>query len=163
MTAKRQHLLLCFGAAIVALALWLWWLSATRLRPGIALEISPACGYFGVVLLAIVGVAKIRKKSTALGVAWLVRIANALFAFTMTVSIFFILPVNNSTTADLLDAVIQNSLLVVAACAFWWVTHRQLRLASERKMPNPAPVATCLAVTPAADAPVAPAIGRGSS
>jgi len=135
----HQRFLLGLGAAIVALALWLWWLSATTLRPGILLEISPVCGYFGGVLLAIVSVAKVRKKSTALAVAWVVRVANALFAFAMTVVVFFVLPVNNSTTADLLDVVIQNTLLVVAACGFWWVAHRELRLACDGKVPNHSP------------------------
>jgi hypothetical protein len=58
---------------------------------------------------------------------------------------------------DLDSTIYLQRALSLAEQDFW------RRIISEIKAPNHAPDPTALAVTPAADAPVAPAIGRGSS
>ena len=131
MTSRHQQFLVILGLAIVALSIGLFYKSATELRPPAFLELSPVVGYLGLALLVTAGVAKIREKKVATTLAWALRAANALFAFLMVGVIFQLLPINNRG-ADILDTLIANGTLVGAACLWWWLSHRELKLASKK-------------------------------
>ena len=131
MTSIRTRFLAAFGLAIVALAIALFYKSATILRPPPFLELSPAIGYLGLALLATVGVAKMKEEKSALMVARTIRAANTLFAIAMVGAIFLLLPINNRG-ADILYVLLLNGALVSGAYFLWWLLHRELRIASKK-------------------------------
>jgi hypothetical protein len=131
MTRQRTALLATLGAAIVVVAVVLFFKSATSLRPPPFLELSPVVGYLGLALLATAGVAKIKEKKVAVAAAWMLRTANAAFALIMVGVIFLLLPINNRG-ADILYVLLANGTLLGAACLWWWLSHRELVLASKK-------------------------------
>ena len=148
MTSRRIVRLAALGVAIVVVAVGLFLRSATMLKPPPFLELSPTIGYLGLALLATAGVAKIKAQKAAVTVAWMLRIANAVFALIMVGAIFLLLPINNRA-ADILPVLLANGTLFIAACSWWWLSHRELSLAS-KKEPNKAPEPTTMSVTPRA-------------
>ena len=131
MTSTRTRFLAGLGIVISALAIGLLYKSTTTLRPPPFLELSPAVGYLGLALLATAGVAKIKREKSASLVAWIIRVANALFAFMMVGVIFLLLPINNRA-ADILYVLLSNGALVGSAGLLWWILHRELRIASKK-------------------------------
>lgn len=131
MTERHARFIAGLGTAIVIFAVWLFWKSATMLMPPPFLELSPASGYLGLALLATAGVAKMSNRRFAGTVAWLIRAANAVFAFIMTGVIFLLLPINNRD-ADILYVLLTNGALVCGACLWWCLLHRELSLASKK-------------------------------
>lgn len=131
MTSTRARFHAALGIAISALAIALLYKSATTLRPPPFLELSPAVGYLGLALLATAGVAQIKEEKSALIVAWIVRSANALFAFMMVGVVFMLLPINNRG-ADILYVLLSNGALVGGAALLWWILHRELKIASKK-------------------------------